>query len=918
MRVYLENTDHPDNIKKEHGRNVGELQYAPADRRTHAAERTGALTTVRGYGIRLGNHGITWEEKGAGHTEPGYGEPESSEQKRDYMLLMAHTVSEQDYKKMAEEGFEPGTLTPKETVTIVDRIKLDMVRGGTYIEGYTDSLSSEKLEAALGDEGLALEIERGLQEADLPCTAENKEAVRQAVTMAMSLREPEAQEKAYLIRNGEEPRIESLYRMENNGSKQGERRLPTYYAEEVEGYFSKRAFTDPGELSQAEMGQDRSRRLEKTLEEMGLAAEEETLRAAEWLMDQGIEVDAKTLEQYGKLESIRFPVSRQDGIRAAVYALAEGRRASQGDLSQNASLYRKAVELESTRLYMTAEVNLHLLRQGISLDTLAVEDRLRALEQGERELALIYFEGETQEGAVSKYRCMGMTLETISAVRKLPENVLAVGGQALRRETLPELRRHGEDLAAEYARAGAEYEKLMTVPVKALGDMPEKAFGDLDRLLEQVGWEVTEDNRRSMRILVHSNLELSEETLLAVHEARELTASVIDRMTPAAVLKMIRDGVNPLEESMADLESYLERQDEIYRASDEGYGAFLSALERQGNISPRERSAYIGIYRMLYQLEKGDKAAIGAVAEQKSRVGFQSLLRAMRTEKTGGLDVRVGEGLPVYGRRETDTESISEQIEAAFPVNPMAYREEEVLNLLARAGERETGYAIWAAWGLLTDPFGEGESRKRIGGLAELLGEPDFEEEYAKTLEDGIKAVGRQMELEELSALELGRLRACGRQLGLAKGLGEKQEYFIPMAAEGGSMGVHLCIQQAPGERSRVSVALRREEGEGLRGLSAEIELREGAVWAGFQGNKGESIRKLEEIADIFKEKAKKRWRIGAVVIHREGRARDRDYWTSKTGESDKASGRELYEAARLFLQAVQSVERRDREDVDI
>lgn len=84
---------------------------------------------------------------------------------------------------------------------------------------------------------------------------------------------------------------------------------------------------------------------------------------------------------------------------------------------------------------------------------------------------------------------------------------------------------------------------------------------------------------------------------------------------------MIRDGVNPLQTSMEDLEEYLSGQD-TYAEDSEKYSRFLYRLEQNNEITPEEKESFIGIYRLLRQVEKSDGAAIGKLVDTGAEVSF--------------------------------------------------------------------------------------------------------------------------------------------------------------------------------------------------------------------------------------------------------------------------------------------------------
>ena len=161
-------------------------------------------------------------------------------------------------------------------------------------------------------------------------------------------------------------------------------------------------------------------------------------------------------------------------------------------------------------------------------------------------------------------------------------------------------------------------------------------------------------------------MDMTVENLDAVREADRQVNTVIEKLTPAAVLKMIRDGVNPLEKSFGELEEYFDSLPEIYREESEKFSRFLYGLERNGEITAEERESYIGIYRLVRQIEKSDGAAIGALVNAQAELHFSNLLSAVRTGKFKSMDIRVADDMAVMSELIRKGESISNQIAKAF------------------------------------------------------------------------------------------------------------------------------------------------------------------------------------------------------------------------------------------------------------
>ena len=321
-------------------------------------------------------------------------------------------------------------------------------------------------------------------------------------------------------------------------------------------------------------------------------------------------------------------------------------------------------QLEEIRLRMTAEVNVKLLKSGFSIDTAPMEELVEALKQVERELAGQYFPDDAQ--AVEKYRSYNAVNNVVEELPGLPAQVIGTFAEGQSTATLEEFHREGKAVQESYEHARDSYETLMTAPRADMGDSIKKAFANVDDILRDLGIEPTEETRRAARILGYNRMEMTAENLASVMEADKQVKSVIEKLTPAAVLKMIRDGVNPLEKSFAELESYFEDMPEEYRKEVESYSRFLYGLEQNKAITEAERESYIGIYRLVRQIEKTDGAVVGALVNTQAELHFSNLLSAVRSGKVRSVDVKVADELGTVSELVRKGETISEQIGKAF------------------------------------------------------------------------------------------------------------------------------------------------------------------------------------------------------------------------------------------------------------
>lgn len=618
---------------------------------------------------------------------------------QDYMTVMSNTMSEEDYAKMQEEGFDFGSMDPEEAVTIVDKIKAELARAGKNIVGYTDDLDMDTLVAALGSQALAQAVADGFRLADVPLTKENLTSVSRAWEMGSQLQPMKEGSYHYLIDNEMEAEIWNLYLAQNSGAGSGTG-AAKFYAEDVQGYYAMNAgsqgaakqkpHADASGFQGAGAVQDEKlqKQIDGIIEQSGQEVNEESRGNAAWLLDKGLPVTAENLNRLDDLQNVELPMTEEGFAQAAAAAVADGKNPMHASMSGKAeNLYEKAAaiseyyhsselweayvgdvtarrQLEEIRLRMTAEVNVKLLKSGFSIDTAPMEELIEALKQAEYQLAVQYFPRDA--GAIEKYHNYRQVNTVADQLPGLPADMLGIFAKGRGDTSLEEFHSEGRALQEAYEKAQKSYETLMTVPRSDLGDSIEKAFSNVDDILKDLGMELTEENRRAARILGYNHMEMTRANLETVREADRQVQSVIQKLTPAAALKMIRDGVNPLGKSFGELQKYFEKLPPEYRKEADSYSRFLYGLERNKEITPEERESYIGIFRLVRQIEKADGAVAGALVNSEAELHFSNLLSALQNNKSKSVDLRVSDDLGKPSRTPRREKSISEQISKAF------------------------------------------------------------------------------------------------------------------------------------------------------------------------------------------------------------------------------------------------------------
>ena len=628
---------------------------------------------------------------------------------RDYMTVMSNTMSEEDFARLQKDGYHPGDMDIEEVVTIVDKIKAELIKSGTQVVGYTDDLDAETLKQITGSEAFARKLYKQFRMHDIPITQENVMNAKQAYDKAMELRMPEDGTVKYMVENRMEPTVDEWY-LAGYSSTADSRQSHGYYAADTNGYYAKKAEEYNWDRLQPQMA--------KVLEEAGLEVTDETLEEAKWLIESGIPLTAESASMLHEIRLVELPQDMEKILAAVAAAIADGKNAGSANLADGRSNLEKAADyeeafaqisdeavdrtasegrelnlrnlqkaqeqidrygmaertpeqisarrqLEEVRLMMTIEANRKLLESGYSIDTTELEDLVEALKKIEEEQNKALFGESDAAAAADKAQLYEETQQKTAEIPYLPAAVLA--GYITEEElfTLDSVHTNGTALKNAYEAAGESYEALMTAPRADMGDSIRKAFRNVDDILTDMGLETSEENRRAVRILGYNSMDITDENIDAVKKYDMELRHAMRRMTPAVTLQAIREGKNPLKMSVQELNKYLDGSDSDITAKQEKFSRYLYKLEKNHNISEQERDAYIGIYRMFRQLEKTDDAAVGSLLKEGAQLTFSNLLTAMRSTRKQGIDYSVDDTFNGVDGVSVNR-SITEQISSGF------------------------------------------------------------------------------------------------------------------------------------------------------------------------------------------------------------------------------------------------------------
>ncbi len=593
-----------------------------------------------------------------------------------YMALLSNTMSGEDYANVLENGFDFGNLNSADAVTIVDKIKSVLLESGVKIVGYNDDLDVDKLTQITGDRSFAEALQKSFSENDIPVTTENVKDAKEAFEQISEVEEIDDSAVKYLVLNEKEPTINNVYLAQHstNGQNVSGR---GFYAQETGGYYAQKA--DSIDLEQLKP------QIEKVIEDAGLSAEDEkNVELAKWTIEQGIPLTSDNLEAIKKIKDIEFPVTSELGAKAIAAAIADGKEAKEGNLSDPVSNIQREItarlKLEEVRLEMSVKANNQHLDSDFAIDIKPMEEFINRLKS---ELALEASEyagriidEKTDVVPETRETIFSMTLTRIDVIKSGPADISGVLLTESESLTLSEISIKSENLTEKYKAAEENYEKFMTTPRADLGDSISKAFRNVDDILADLNQEINDENRRAVRILGYNSLEINEENFEKVRAYDLRLQETVQRLKPGAVLDLIRHGKNPLgmtiDEITKDLDqnqSGQSKDGDSGRKSDEKYAKFLYKLEKKGEITQEEKTSFIGIYRLFHTLKTTDYKAIGDLIKTGKDMTLGNLLDATRTQKAAqrGLDITADDELVGVESREIHgVARIDEQINSAF------------------------------------------------------------------------------------------------------------------------------------------------------------------------------------------------------------------------------------------------------------
>lgn len=547
--------------------------------------------------------------------------------------------------KVREDGHNPMDMEDDTLITVVDEIKMNLAKAGADITKM-GGLSSDEIAAMTGSVAQAVEMTRGLAE-KLP-----------------------VETQAYLVKNDLKPTITNIYNA-------------TYAAP-----VNEKATGVPTDAEIADLIENLGDKLDTLIDSVETEHTENALKATvATMIKQDVPITKDNLDYMVQLQDYEKP-DEANIVNAIDDIMAEGKNPTDAYLIPGYSLMDQAKktfeevmgmdvndlptitakrQLTEIQLTMTVEATFTMMKNGVDVDTKNLSDLLDKLKLQETNLLQILMKADNKQATNDNVNLFKKVMNKMADIEASPAAGLARFSN-INAETFSYVHEVSVSVTAEYSRMEMTYEAVGTEVRRDLGDSINKAFQNVDDILADLDMEATESSQKAVRALAYNQMEITAESVTTVKATTEMVSRTFKSMTPAVVAEMIKRGDNPLDMTMGDLKAKAEEiKAELGSTSDEeSFAKFLWKAERSADISESERDAYIGVYRLLHQVEKSDGAAIGALISQGTEVTLRNLMTAVRSAKHTGREYEVNDKFGQLDEMVVTDLSITEQIEKVF------------------------------------------------------------------------------------------------------------------------------------------------------------------------------------------------------------------------------------------------------------
>ena len=582
-------------------------------------------------------------------------------------------LSGADAVKLDGDGFNLTDATPDDMVNIIEKIKIELAMHSDDYVNYGTAVSKDKIESVTGSVATAASVESRMQGADIAVNDESVAEVKSTLEKSKELKPLSENTKNYMVANGIEPSIAGIYQAQAATSS-------SISADGVTIGKYANAISD-ADFEALRPG------IEKIIASAGLEVNDKTLADARAFIDAQIPVTKENLEYKaqldlididmihadsdemlnkildnmklgGKAENTLVTGSPIDDIRTALDTI---NRAEYADAA-NVVLKGETFTIASLKLEMDARsFRIEYSAASVSTGNSEVRNQVSDVQQAaDKAYDTLVTARVLMSANASIYlvknnisilttpidELNSMLMEYEQADEMYEEAQIAYTDVLEARKTLNEIVRNpARVFASMFDKMNETYEAVGTQIRGDLGDSLKKAVqGSADDIIKELGLEETDEDKEAIKVLAANNMDMTKENVEIVKSVNAMINNLIKNMKPETVLNMIKDGVNPMNASIEEVNEYLtEANDKASKDNEEKFSKFLYKLDRTNGITKEQRKQFIGIYQMMNIFTRDAGVAAGALIKQGAEVTMNNLMTAYNSRKHYDMDTVIDE-----------------------------------------------------------------------------------------------------------------------------------------------------------------------------------------------------------------------------------------------------------------------------------
>lgn len=777
-----------------------------------------------------------------------------------------------DMEKAKQLGLASGDEDSEEMVTVYERIQIQLM---TYCEDYNGTgmnIDKAKMEQVLGSASMA-----------------------EAVSKASNLEKFNDNTKEYMIKNDLEPTVDNVYMAMHSA---GKKQVADIDNPSIEAAVKSKLIKDGYELNDENVKNAMwlvSRNIEVNVDNMNKLSElnqidslkvgdEEALTAIMRNISYSIYAgkDAKSAyitDRYFNVEDVNEVVDLVQNvtdeelsyIKENNFTLnaANIKKAKEADLTGVSSL--QAVEFKQVifeaRIVMTQSSVFNLKRLGVEINYTEISKMTEDIKNERNNLIDMLAKTEEFVGNEVSKQMISNAIDMMNSFSSLPQGIIGKVHTEEISFTMTSVYTSGVELKNQYEMAMTSYETLGTQVRRDLGDSIKKAFSNVDTLLDELDMEINSANERAVRILGYNSMEITPENVKGVKEIATELDYLMKNMTPKTAMHLIKNGINPLEDNIRDVNKMLEQINEDLGKDVETMGKFLWNLEKNNQVTAEEKSDYIELYRILNMISKNDGNVIGRVINEGKELTLKNLYSAYKSKKHQDFDYslsdeyeisyvkknittfmeRVSDVKPFISDNEPADISIEKMIDMTAGEDIVKFLNSQTVSNIASYMEMSNGNSFYKKLKDYKEADNIVETIKE-----EFLGDgdvSDIAEKYEQLEAAGKELLENTKNSADLSYEKLQGSLLMANALKVLNAQAKKNSYIVPMEIGGELTNIHLTIKKNQESFKNVTVSM---ENEILGKLSAVFSIKSSVVSGRVVSDRESTVNMINENISVF------------------------------------------------------------------